>query len=143
MVSAPSGMRQAMAVEAAPASASAQAAPQSSGPTLAERDADFRQRRKESAAAEAKADEDARVRKENEKNCAIAIAAKARYESGNRIRSEKSENVREPMSDEERAAALVTANAVLADCAKAGLNSAGCFAARARRVSLGSATSGR
>ena len=123
MLSSPSGMKLA-AAEAAPATAApatAQPATQS-GPTLAEREAEFRQRRKDAAATEARSAEAERVRKENEKSCAIAIAAKARYESGNRIRSEKSENMREPMGDAERAAALAQANTVLADCRKAGID---------------------
>ena len=119
MLASPSGMKLALAAESAPAGA--QPATQS-GPTLAEREAEFRQRRKDAAATDAKATEAERVRKENEKSCAIAIAAKARYESGNRIRSEKSENMREPMGDAERTAALAEANAVLADCRKAGIN---------------------
>lgn len=119
MLSAPSGMMLAAAAEAGPATAPPAT---QSGPTLAEREAEFRQRRKDAAATEARAAEAGRVRKENEESCAIAASAKARYESGNRIRSEKSENLREPMGDAERAAALAQANALLADCRKAGIN---------------------
>lgn len=117
IVAAPGAMQQMLKAQEAPAQA-AQAA--QAGSTLAEREAEFRKRRTASAEASAKAAEAATVRKQNTETCAIAQQAKARYESGNRIRSEQSENMREPMGDAERTAALAKAEAVLADCRKAG-----------------------
>lgn len=90
------------------------------GLTLAESEAEFRKRRIEAQQAQEKAALEAKQRRQQEQSCAIAQAAKERYQSGERIRTERSDNTREPMGDEERAIALARAEAVLADCPKPG-----------------------
>ncbi len=85
-------------------------------PTLAERNADFRKRKAEQAEIEKKAADEARRKAEKSANCDGARRNKTLLESGGRISTVDKSGERGFMSDNERAAEVRKAGAVLAEC---------------------------
>ena len=105
------------AAAAAPAAAPAQAADKPKGPpTLAEREADFRKRRKESQEAELKAQEQARIQAANAEHCAEVRKAKQMYDSGIRVAEVGPDGQKRYLSDAERAQRSARAGAMAAKC---------------------------
>ncbi|MEW6371730.1 MAG: DUF4124 domain-containing protein [Pseudomonadota bacterium] len=105
------------AAGAAPASAPVQAADKAKGPpTLAEREADFRKRRKESQEAELKAQEQARIQAANAEHCAEVRKAKQMYDSGIRVAEVGPDGQKRYLTDAERAQRSARAGAMAAEC---------------------------
>jgi type IV secretory pathway VirB10-like protein len=104
------------AAKAAPQDASAPPSPQGP-PTLAQREAGYRQRVKDHAEHERKAAEEAQHKAEQAESCAAARQNKAQLESGVRIGSASPQDgERGYISDAERAQRTARANQILEGC---------------------------
>ena len=102
---------------AAAAAAAAQAADKPKGPpTLAEREEDFRKRRKESELADLKAQEQARIQAANAEHCAEVRKAKQMYDSGIRVAEVGPDGQKRYLTDTERAQRSARAGAMAAEC---------------------------
>ena len=114
--------RAASAPLAAPVADPARPAPpaQTAGPkgarTLAEREADYRERMKQREQEEKKEAELARRQRELAERCRSALQVRAQVESGIRITHVDASGERSIATDEERAAQLARANRILAEC---------------------------
>ncbi|VXB83482.1 DUF4124 domain-containing protein [Massilia sp. 9I] len=85
-------------------------------PTLADRDAEYRERLKKTEEAERKAQADAQRQRDAAERCEAARESRAQVESGVRIGRIGAQGERRIATDEERAAQLARANKVLAEC---------------------------
>lgn len=104
------------AAPAAQPAAPAQAAAPKSPPTLAEREAGYRERMKQREEEEKKDAELARRQRELAERCQGALQVRAQVESGIRITNVDARGERSVATDEERAAQLARANRILAEC---------------------------
>ncbi len=105
------------AASAAPAAAGAPAGGKPKGPpTPAEREEDFRKRRKESESADLKAREQARIQAANAEHCAEVRKAKQMYDSGIRVAEVGPDGQKRYLTDTERAQRSARAGAMAAEC---------------------------
>lgn len=100
-----------------PAATAANAKPGAKAPqTLAEKDADFRQRLKNNQEAELKAQEQARVAAQKTEHCGEVRRAKQMLDSGIRIADIGADGQKRYLNDAERAQRSARANAMAAEC---------------------------
>lgn len=104
------------ALPAAQPAAPGQAAAPKSPPTLAEREAAYRDRMKQREEGEKKDAELARRQRDLAERCQSARQVRAQVESGIRITNVDASGERSVATDEERAAQLARANRILAEC---------------------------
>lgn len=95
-------------------------APASSGPTLAERNADFEKRRLERAEREQKESEQAALEKEKSRNCEQARAYGRALSNGGRIARTDANGERSYLTDAQRAEETSRVQRVLEQCRSGG-----------------------
>lgn len=101
---------------AAPAAAAAAEPVKPQGPTLADRDADFRKRAAERDADERKAAEEAQRKAGNAEQCAAARRSEAALTSGVRMTDMDDKGERYVVTDDDKARRLAQVRRVLAGC---------------------------
>lgn len=115
----PGGTRAATPSPEAPpgeAAEAAPAAPAKTGPTLAEREADFRKRKEEQAAREKKEQEEARVAADKRRACDNARAAQSQLKSSPLIVRKGADGQPAYMNDAQRAQESAKAQSALENC---------------------------
>ena len=114
---APAAQQALPATTPVPAPAPAQDAGKTKGsPTLAEREADFRKRRKESQEAELKEQEQARIAAAKAEHCVEMRKARQLYDSGIRVAEVGPDGQKRYLTDAERAQRSARAGAMAAEC---------------------------
>ena len=96
------------------------AAPESSAPTLAERNADFEKRRIEKAERESKEIDQARLEQERRRNCEQARAYSRALTSGDRVSRVDASGERSFLTDAQRAQETAHAQRILEQCRAGG-----------------------